>query len=166
MAKVTRAAIQAIASPEVIERGEDYYESGAVVSLGRRGNQLQAEAQGSDDEPYRVTLTLGPRGSVADYSCTCPYDWGGACKHVVATLLACQREPQQVEERLPLPMLLADLDAGQLRQLLLNLAGRLPAVTEAIEAAVGELRRRPKAQGREKGVGTPHRQGRRPGRPK
>src|SRR5260370_25541002 len=106
MPKVTKAGIQAIASPEVIERGEDYYESGAVLSLIRRGNQLQAEVQGSDYEPYRVTLALGPRGSVTDYGCTCPYDWGGACKHVGAALLAFQPASQQGGGRPPLATLL------------------------------------------------------------
>lgn len=149
MPRVTRAPVHAIASPEVIERGEDYHESGAVLSLVRRDNQLQAEVQGSDCEPYRTTVVLGPCGGVEGYGGTGPYDWGGACKHVVATLLAFQHDPRQVEERPPLPTLLADLDPGQLRQLLLDLAGSLPAATEVIEAELatrGADRRRRSAK--------------------
>lgn len=158
MPKVTKTAIHELASPEVGERGEDYYESGAVLTLIRRGKQLQAEVQGSDYEPYRVTVVLGSRGGVDRYGCTCPYDWGGACKHVVATLLAFQHDPQQIEERPPLESLLSDLEAGQLRQVLVNLAGSLPAATEAIEAEVAELRRKPpKARRGAKRKGTPRR---------
>lgn len=34
-------------------------------------------------------------------SCTCPYDWGGICKHIVAALLACIQRPQQIEAPSP-----------------------------------------------------------------
>lgn len=157
MPKVTKTAIHELASPEVVERGQDYYESGAVLSLVRRGKQLQAEVQGSDYEPYRVTVVLGSRGGVDGYGCSCPYDWGGACKHVVATLLALQHAAR-IDERPPLPALLSGLDAGQLRQVLVNLADSLPAAAEAIEAEVAELRRkRPKARRGAKRKGTPRR---------
>lgn len=35
---------------------------------------------------YSVSVSQGKGGRIS-CSCTCPYDWGGACKHIVATLL-------------------------------------------------------------------------------
>ena len=36
-------------------------------------------------------------GSIDTASCTCPYDWGDACKHIVATLLAVLDDPGDIE---------------------------------------------------------------------
>ncbi len=141
---LTVAAIRQLASPEVFARGEEYYRRGAVLALVRRGDVLQAEVEGSSYAPYQVHVTLGPGGIVAE-DCSCPYDWGGACKHVVATLLAALHEPERVEERPPLATLLADLDRDQLRGLVLALADRQPALDAAIEAQVQTLRAAPAA---------------------
>ena len=44
-----------------------------------------------------------------DANCSCPYDWGGYCKHIVAVLLAYLHEPEKVTERPSVDELLADL---------------------------------------------------------
>ncbi|MDQ2731084.1 MAG: SWIM zinc finger family protein, partial [Armatimonadota bacterium] len=108
------AQVQAIAGPETYNRGEYYFESGAVQNLIRRGSRLEAEVQGSDDDPYSVTVEMGEKG-IDGYSCSCPYDRGGACKHVVAVLIAAIHAPQEIEERPPLDTLLAGLDRDQLK---------------------------------------------------
>jgi uncharacterized Zn finger protein len=52
----------------------------------RRGDRLTAHVEGSDFAPYEVTIELHD-GGIPGTRCSCPYDWGGACKHVVAVLL-------------------------------------------------------------------------------
>ncbi len=93
---LTESDIRRLAASESFARGEGYYASGAVSELQKRGNTLAARVAGSQYEPYRVTITVGPSGIEAA-ECTCPYDWGGVCKHVVATLLAWVREPDSTE---------------------------------------------------------------------
>lgn len=44
---------------------------------------MKAKVQGS--QLYEVRLELDEPDF--DAVCTCPYDWGGYCKHIVATLL-------------------------------------------------------------------------------
>src|SRR4051812_43020109 len=132
------AQVRALASPESFDRGREYFQSGAVEGLVLRGERLEAEVAGSEFEPYRVAVTLGPTGVVAE-SCTCPYDWGGACKHVVATLLAYLDEPEAVEERPPLAAVLAALDHEQLQRIVLSLAQDDPALTARIELQVATL---------------------------
>src|SRR5689334_17919049 len=139
---LTEAQLRAITSPESLRRGREYYQRGAVESLARRGNRLEAEVQGSDYEPYQVTVTLGPTGVVAE-GCTCPYDWGGACKHVVAALLAYLNEPEAVEDRPPLDQLLAPLDRDQLQGLVLALAEGDPALAARVEVQAAALQAAP-----------------------
>ena len=83
---LTEATIRQYASQESFQRGREYYEEGAVLSATRRGERLMARVQGSEYLPYRVQITLEP-AALARATCTCPYDWGGYCKHLVAALL-------------------------------------------------------------------------------
>jgi len=129
------AAIRRQASAESFVRGEKYYRAGRVVSLVQRGGVLQAQVEGSQYAPYRVRITFD-RGGVTGALCDCPYDWGGWCKHIVATLLACLREPDRVEERPTLDQLLAGLDREQLRDLLLHLAAHDATVVDEIESQI------------------------------
>ncbi len=139
---LSEAAIRQQATAESFRRGEDYYRRGAVVSVVQRGNILQAEVEGSQYEPYRVRVTFD-EGGVTSAVCDCPYDWGGWCKHIVATLLACLHEPDSVEERPTLDELLAELDREQLQGLLLHLATRDPSVADEIEVQVALLQSAP-----------------------
>ena len=77
--------------------------------------------------------------------CTCPYaeSWEGACKHIVATLLAWLHEPEQVEEHPPLETVLAPLDRDQLQALVQGLVARQPGLADLIEAQAGLLQSRP-----------------------
>src|SRR5919197_5717840 len=116
---LTEAQIRQLALPETFARGREYFERGAVTHLTRRGAELQAEVEGSQYTPYQVQVTLAESG-VTRAACTCPYaaSWEGACKHIVATLLACVHEPEQVEEHPPLEAVLAPLDRDQLQALM------------------------------------------------
>jgi uncharacterized Zn finger protein len=140
--KLTEAMVRQIAGVQSFERGRDYHEQGAVLTLTRRGNRLYAEVEGSQYEPYQVTITLDA-GGIVDADCTCPYDWGGCCKHIVATLLACIHGPEQIEERPDVETLLSRLDRDQLQVLLLTLIERQPALTDFIKGKVVALHAQP-----------------------
>jgi uncharacterized Zn finger protein len=116
----------------VFERAREIARSGAVSDLVRRGDDLDAAVQGSEPAPYRVAIRLDPNGDVAEFRCTCPYEWGGACKHVVATLLRAV-EPGAVTERPPLRELLDGLSREALTDLLLRRAGTDPDLPGWIE---------------------------------
>jgi uncharacterized Zn finger protein len=97
------------ATAESFRRGQDYHRRHAVISLERDDDVLEAQVQGSGREPYQVRITFDEKG-ITDAECSCPYDWGGWCKHIVAALLAClpqsrgatrsrsDLDPQQREE--------------------------------------------------------------------
>jgi uncharacterized Zn finger protein len=136
--KFTEAAIRAKCSSDSFSRGRSYYDRGAVSDLVLRGASLQAEVEGSQYEPYRVSIIFD-QGGIASASCTCPFDWGGWCKHIVAVLLTCLHEGDEIETRPTVDTLLADLDAAQLRVLLVGLAERNPDIADALERQVALL---------------------------
>lgn len=136
---LSEAQIRQHTSEESFARGASYYHGGAVGPLVLRGGLLQAEVEGSQYEPYRVTVSLDA-GGVRAAGCTCPYDWGGWCKHIVATLLAyAGAAPDDVEVRPPLAELLAGLDRAQLEALLLRLAVESPTLADRIDALAAAL---------------------------
>ena len=79
-------------APRFVERGRDYFRQGRIRNPRRAGRRLKAECQGSQPQPYRVEAALD-EGGVATARCSCPMGEGGACKHVVALLLAWVDDP-------------------------------------------------------------------------
>jgi uncharacterized Zn finger protein len=140
--QIKESDIQVLASAESFARGQRYFDEGAVLEVTRRGNLIAAEVAGSDYDPYRVQVTLADSG-IGDTTCSCPYDWGGICKHIVATLLAAIHEPETITEKPPIATLLAGLTAEQLRQILLGVAEMGPEIADAVEREVAGLRDRP-----------------------
>ena len=120
------------------DRGVDYYQSGTVESATLRGSQLFAEVQGSEWDPYQVGITF--TGADFTASCTCPYDWGGYCKHVVAALLTVSDDnsPIPVAVKPPVADLLAGLDADELRALVHVLVEAAPSLLDVVDAFCSE----------------------------
>ena len=125
--------VRRLATARSFERGEEYYLSEAVFDTQRRGNTITAQVEGSRYQPYRVTVVLDPAG-VQHADCTCTYDWGGICKHIVAVLLTYVHEPDVFAVRLDPSEMLADLDAGILRTLLADVIERHPDLQDEVEA--------------------------------
>lgn len=73
-----------LANQKSFDRGEDYYENGYVKNIVKRGDVYEGIVLGS--EKYKVTLDMSY--DMPDFECSCPYDFGGICKHAVAFGLA------------------------------------------------------------------------------
>jgi len=132
LSELTETDIRDRATDSSFQRGYDYYRDGSVLEIARRENRLTAEVEGSSYEPYQVTITLGQRGIENAY-CTCPYDWGGDCKHIVAVLLTYIHSSEEVEELPPVEDMLADLDRDQLQNLILKLVEHQPGIANLIQ---------------------------------
>src|SRR5262245_18541861 len=136
---LSESTIRAHSSSESYSRGRSYYDRGAVANLTLRDNVLQGAVEGSQYTPYRVSVVFD-QGGVTDATCTCLYDRGGWCKHIVAVLLAALYAKSEIESRPALETLLADLDRAQLQALLIGLAERDLDLADAIERQVALLR--------------------------
>ena len=132
---LTEATIRTLATAQSFSRGEEYLATRAVLDIERREETLLAEVEGSSYEPYRVTVRLDEGGIVEAY-CTCPYDWGGYCKHIVAVLLAYVRRPERVTEHPSIDSLLAGLDREALAGLLVDLLAAHPHLADWLETRI------------------------------
>lgn len=132
---LTEIAIRARANEQSYLRGYLYFRDGFVQNIVWRSGLLMAEVQGSDDDPYQVQV-LFRANDIVNAVCSCPYDWGGDCKHIVAVLLTVLNTPDVVAVRPPLELLLADLNAEQLRTLLCDLVEYAPQILDYLEQRV------------------------------
>lgn len=110
-----------LASPKSVTRGRQYFRGGAVGTLVRNGDFLSTVVEGSDIESYRVTVRFSD-GGIADAKYTCPREFDGSCKHIVAVLQKAGEPNADIVERPAIAEQLAGLDKTQLIALI---GGRL-----------------------------------------
>lgn len=133
MPKITESMIRVGASPESFRRGEEYYREGALSNITVQGTLLSGECAGTYAPYYRVQVELDEAG-IANASCTCLYEYGGYCKHIVALLLAYMRHPKSFAIRKAPAELLTDLDQSDLTAILTKLIQEQPDLYDRIEA--------------------------------
>ena len=133
--KIAESLIRQNADNKSFERGRDYARSRAVSDLVWRGQTLRASVVGN--EYYRVTIGFSGQSKqiVQDATCSCPYDFGGWCKHIVATLLVAN-DQGNIEERPSLAQLLERLNLEQTRKLLDNLVVENPDLIDQVDLQV------------------------------
>ena len=130
--QLSQDMIRRYASSQSWQRGEAYYHDGYVRRVFQRGNSLSAEVEGNDIRPYQVRISFDGEELGAVY-CSCPYDYGGCCKHIVATLLVCLREPARIELRPSLEEILDRLNEVQTQALIQELVADKPELINDIE---------------------------------
>jgi len=139
--QLTEETIQDRASDQSYQKGREYYHSGAIYNPSWQsttgGIVLTAQCVGSSAPSYRLRVELDA-GGVRSSSCTCPYDWDGDCKHIIALLLMYlhKREEFSEQNRKSVIDLLADLEKDSLVVLINHLAERNPDLYDEIENAI------------------------------
>lgn len=133
--KLTENIIRSLASAQSFEKGRDYYRSGAIYNTARQGNLLLGECEGSTAPSYHLQAELDA-GGVLSASCTCPYDWGGYCKHIVALLLTYIHKPDEFVERRGVTDMLAGLDRDSLAGLIVKMVDHAPEMYDWLETAI------------------------------
>jgi uncharacterized Zn finger protein len=126
--------IMALAGLEVQDRGYQLFSRGKVLEGSRQGRRYSARVQGSAPYPYRTWIDLEKQ----DWGCSCPYDWGPVCKHVVALAYAIQEAPEIFQSRRkqkkkpadPKQLALQELSDEDLLELLWELAEQRPELME------------------------------------
>lgn len=136
--KLSEATIRHHTTAQSFERGQGYYRAGSVNSLIQRGSRLLARVEGSEANPYQVDVHFD-KGGITRAICTCPYDYEGWCKHIVAALLTCLHQPDRIEQRPELATLLASLTREQLQTIVQNLANEQPEWMDAVEIQIALL---------------------------
>jgi len=130
---VGRKTIQNRTSDAVFERGENYRDEGRIQQLDRFDDLVTASVSGST--LYDVTVEFGGRS--IDTQCTCPYDGGGDCKHVVAVLLEVATNPPQDESE-DIEAVLEDVSADDLRTFVRDAVAEHPELRDQFLARFGD----------------------------
>jgi uncharacterized Zn finger protein len=133
--KLSEAAIRAGATEKSFARGRELFRRGAVSRAAIQGRTLSGVCEGSESPFYRVRVE-SDEGGIRSASCTCPYDFGGYCKHIITLLLSYTHKPEDFTVRKEPAELLSDLNREQLIALLTKLVGEQPDLYELIEAAL------------------------------
>jgi uncharacterized Zn finger protein len=131
---ITEADIQHMAEEKVFDRGESYFEGGAIIKPTRIGNTLLARCHGSDYAPYRVKVVFDKK-KVVEATCTCPYDWGGYCKHIVALLLTHIRAPEMIEVKPIVEELLVESDRNDLIAMITEMVDLYPELYGVVDGS-------------------------------
>jgi uncharacterized Zn finger protein len=119
---------------KILVRGRDYYRDGAV----RRFERYDADEYGAlvyGTSRYSVSFTLRGR-EVSAWRCSCPYDWGDTCKHVVAVMYALRANRPQLPAGETLRQLLARVNTTEF--LFQHLKSDWPLRREFLETFMGE----------------------------
>ena len=136
---LTEKQIRERASDQSFQKGLAYYKSDAIYNPARQatpgGVTLTAQCEGSSAPSYRLHVELDG-GGVRSASCTCPYDWGGDCKHIVALLLMYIHQPDEFSEQESVKGLLVGLEKDELVTLILRLVERDPDLYDVLELAI------------------------------
>ena len=133
--KLSEAVIRHHANAKSFQRGEDYYQAGAVISLTQRGDLLQSEVEAREIGTYAVRVKFD-RDGITFADCNCAYNFDGWCKHIVATMLMCVRQPKKIEQRPTLEKLLDSLDHLQIQKLVEDLVAEHPHLIDDIDRYV------------------------------
>lgn len=92
---INEAKLREWASSQSFTRGRSYFRNGMIQHTVRRGNMLIGSCAGSSGGLYRIEVELNDQEELVSAMCSCPYDWGGICKHVVALVLTFIHEPER-----------------------------------------------------------------------
>ena len=127
------------ANEQSFQKGYAYYRAGAVHSLRQQALTgsvaLIAECEGSSVPSYHLRVELDD-GGIRSAVCSCPYDWGGYCKHIVALLLTYIHKPEDFTEQKNLANLLSSLDKDALVTLITRLVERDPDLYDRLETFI------------------------------
>ena len=130
--QITLDQIQERCTEQSFTRGVDYFYADAISNPVFHDYTLSATCEGTDIDPYHVTVELMPTGIDAAH-CSCLYDWGGDCKHIVALLLTCFHNPETILSLEPLLATLASEPSSRLVHIISELLKHAPELAPIVQ---------------------------------
>jgi uncharacterized Zn finger protein len=135
---LSESVIRQNTNTKSFQRGEICYHDGSVLSVTQRGEEIQAEVQGSEQQPYRVAIIPSNRHKLT-VICNCAYNYEGWCKHIVATALTCIHKPDTIDKRPTLEQLLEQINHLQTQRLVQELVTEHPELIEEIDGYINAI---------------------------
>ncbi|QSG07624.1 SWIM zinc finger family protein [Halapricum desulfuricans] len=137
-----REEIRSLCTEQSFERGVNYYHQDRVQELEVDGDEIRATVRGSSY--YDVAIDIVD--DTIRTHCSCPYDYAGDCKHIVAVLLAVDdrdtetmsdTDPER-DETVDIESLVEQTNAEDLRTFLLDIVAEDQDIRDRFVAFVGE----------------------------
>ncbi len=119
MKTITEESLKSLSSSKSFDRGMDLFQQGAVYDASNQGQQLSGKCIGSSERFYQQVVHLAEDG-LSDAYCTCPYDWGGLCKHIIALVLTYIHDPDEFVDVAGIKAQLLELDQETLADILIQ----------------------------------------------
>ncbi|MFC4990056.1 SWIM zinc finger family protein [Saliphagus infecundisoli] len=142
----TREEIRSLCTEQSFERGVNYYHQERVQELDIDGGEVRATVRGSNY--YEVAVDIAD--DTVRTRCSCPYDYAGDCKHIVAVLLAVEDRDTDTDsatdaspdsalsETVDIEAVVEDMAADELRSFLLEIIEDDRDIRDRLVAFAGE----------------------------
>lgn len=142
----SREEIRTLCTDQSFTRGVNYWKGGQIQELEIDGGEIDAMVRGTYN--YDVSIDVAP--NTVQTFCSCPYDYMGDCKHVVAVLLAAadratdtvseadDESDERLAETVDVDALVDGTAADDLRTFLLNIIEDDREVRDRFVAFAGE----------------------------
>ena len=127
--EITEDIIYDLASGASVSKGYDYFHTGAVLKVWIEDDSYKAHVEGNE----LYTVTISEKKGDIQTDCTCPYDLGGACKHVVAAILAvCNNKKikRHKKDAVDVKSLIESVDVQRLKSFLFDVLSGNAALLE------------------------------------
>ncbi len=133
--KITESALKSSSSSESFTSGYKLYQSDVIFDTFRQRDLLTGKCEGSSAPFYQIHVQLD-EGGIQEASCTCPYDWGGYCKHIIALMLAYIHNPDAFIEQKNIEELVGQLDKDGLVRLITKMVDKNPDLYSWLQTAI------------------------------
>jgi hypothetical protein len=143
----TPEEIRSLCTEQSFERGRNYYHQDRIQEIDIDDGKIRATVRGSSYYDVAIDLT----DDAIRTRCSCPYDYAGDCKHIVAVLLAVEDrdtstdgEPDASEpgesrsETVDVDGVIEDMAADELRSFLVEIIEDDPDIRDRLVAYAGE----------------------------
>jgi uncharacterized Zn finger protein len=119
------------------QRGQKYYEQGAIYDQRKQGMTLKSKCAGSQAPFYRQEVLFSSHG-IESAECSCPVGEGGHCKHTVALLLTWASDPDSFKETESLDVVLEKRSKAELISLTKEMLEQEPDLESLLELPLVE----------------------------
>jgi uncharacterized Zn finger protein len=131
---ITESILKSLSTAESYARGSELYLSDAIFDTFRQGNVFTGKCEGTSAPFYQLRVTVDESG-IQEAICTCPYDWGGLCKHVIALMLTYIHDSDAFIEHKRVEELLNNLDKESLVRLIGKMVDKDPDLYAWLQTA-------------------------------
>lgn len=119
------------------QRGQNYYEQGAIYDQRKQGMILKSKCAGSQAPFYRQEVLFSSHG-IESAECSCPVGEGGHCKHTVALLLSWVHDPDSFQEAESLDVVLEKRSKAGLIAIIKEMLEQEPDLESLLELPLVE----------------------------